>query len=445
MMAVAGSPHAWFAVGVFAVAYLLVVLEDKIHLRKSKPVLAAAGVIWVLVAYAFRHVPDVDEHYLEDRLLGHVGEYGALFLFLMVAMAYLSAISKHNVFLRLNAVLISAGFGMRTLYWTLGGLAFFISPICDNMTTALLMGSVAIAVSQGNKRFVAVCCSSIVVAANAGGVFSPFGDITSLMVWQAGKVDTGHFLKLFVPSLVNWLVPAIVMSFTVPKDKPAPLSERVSLKPGWWVVCSLFLATIGTAVFFYHSLHLPPFLGMTSGLAYYFVYAYVRNWNHKHKQLGEPLDVFADVATVEWDAMLFFFGVMMCVGGLTELGVMAKLSGWLYSDQVGPFYANVGIGVASALIDNVSLMFAVLNMDPNMGTGERGQYYWELLTLTAGTGGSLLSIGSAAGVSLMGLSKGRFTFGDHLRWFPAILAGFCASVIVHWWLNSPPSLPGGAQ
>jgi Na+/H+ antiporter NhaD/arsenite permease-like protein len=443
---------AWIALAVFVMAYVLVVLEDFLHLRKSKPVVVAAGIIWVCVALAFlqaAEAPDFDLAALANALdlppsklataadaipvmVGHhVMEYGQLFLFLMVAMTYISAISERNVFLRLNAWLISAGFSFRAVYWLTGALAFCISPIADNMTTALLMGAVVVTVGKGNKAFVSASCVNIVVAANAGGAFSPFGDITTLMVWQAKHVDTFEFLGIFFPSLINWLIPAIAMSFAVPKSRPDPLSQAVVLKDGWLLVTLLFLATIATAVAFHMVLHLPPFLGMTTGLGYLMVYNYRRLWTRRRRRVTEKddFDVFSNVAAVEWDTMLFFFGVVMCVGGLREFGFLAQASKFLYGD-LGAFQANIGIGLISAVLDNVPVMFAVLGMQPDMNVNE-----WLLVTLTAGVGGSIFSIGSAAGVALMGSAHGKYTFMSHLKWTPFIVLGYAASIGLHVLLN----------
>jgi Na+/H+ antiporter NhaD/arsenite permease-like protein len=432
------------AVAVFCLAYVLVVLEEKIHLRKSKPVVLAAGSVWLMVALAYgshAEAAGLPPGHLEERVLHHVGEYGALFLFLMVAMTYISAIAAHNVFLKLNAILVSKGYGLRAVFWATGVLAFVISPIADNLTTALLMGTVAIAVGRGDKAFVGLACTNIVVAANAGGAFSPFGDITTLMVWQAGKVHTEQFFMLLPPSLVNWLVPAVVMHFFVPDRKPQALQQEAELKEGWLVVILLFLATIATAVSFHIAFHLPPFLGMTTGLGYYFVYGWIKTNRHRKRGVGHPLDVFDNVAEVEWDTMLFFFGVIMCVGALQELGYLAMVGTALYdpTQGVGAFWANVGVGVLSAIIDNVPVMFAVLAMDPPMDPSgalhtAAADYQWLLVTLTAGVGGSLLSVGSAAGVALMGTARGAYTFGRHLLFLPVIALGYAAAIWVHWLL-----------
>jgi Na+/H+ antiporter NhaD/arsenite permease-like protein len=143
-----------------------------------------------------------------------------------------------------------------------------------------------------------------------------------------------------------------------------------------------------------------------------------------------PFDVFRKVARAEWDTLLFFYGVVMCVGGLGHLGYMALASQVLYS-QWGPTFANITIGLLSAIVDNIPIMFAVLTMHPDISEGQ-----WLLVTLTAGVGGSLLSIGSAAGVALMGQAKGKYTFFSHLKWTPAIALGYGASILVHMWINA---------
>lgn len=438
------------ALVVFVVTYLLVVLEEKLHLRKSKPVVIAAGVIWVLVALAYAAHPDsgkLPTDHLEQRILHHTGEFAGLFLFLLAAMTYISAIAQHNVFLRLNALLVSKGYSLRAVFWVTGALSFVISPICDNLTTALLMGSVVITIGRGQPLFLAAACTNIVVAANAGGAFSPFGDITTLMVWAAGKVHTADFFRLLIPSLVNWLVPAVVLHFTIPKAQPEPLQKQVELLRGWGTVITLFVLTIATAVLFHAKWHLPPFLGMTTGLGYFMIYGWWRTSIHRRRGTGEKLDVFHNIAEVEWDTLLFFFGVILCVGGLQELTYLQKASEWLFDKDhgVGATTANIAIGVLSALIDNVPVMFAVIGMNPSMDAANPGllhtptsDYQWLLVTLTAGVGGSLLSVGSAAGVALMGTAHGIYTFGRHLRFLPAIAVGYAASIAVHWLLNAPP-------
>jgi Na+/H+ antiporter NhaD/arsenite permease-like protein len=272
---------------------------------------------------------------------------------------------------------------------------------------------------------------NIVVAANAGGAFSPFGDITTLMVWQKGLVDFEQFLSLFLPSLVNFLIPAAIMHFAINNEKPEAVEENINIKSGGIVITFMFLLTIATAVSFHNYLHLPPAMGMMTGLGYLMVVSYfVKRRHNPSEPTSEGFDIFKKVANAEWDTLLFFFGVIVSVGGLGFMGYLALVSEAMYV-QLGATYSNVLVGILSAIIDNIPVMFAVLTMTPDMSLGQ-----WLLVTLTAGVGGSLLSIGSAAGVALMGQSKGHYTFGSHLRWIWAIALGYGASIMTHIWINS---------
>ncbi len=428
-----------FAVILFVGAYALVIMEEHLHLRKSKPVIVAAGIIWILVALTYQGLGRPD--HAHGAIIHNLTEYAELFLFLLAAMTYINALEERNAFRALRSWMVNKGFTLRTVFWLTGLLAFCISPVADNLTTALLMGAVAMAVGGSNTAFVVVACINIVVGANAGGAFSPFGDITTLMVWQKGKVEFFEFFAIFIPSLLNWLIPAAIMSMAVPKEKPEVTDESVSMKLGAKRIMALFLATIITAVSFHNFLHLPPAVGMMLGLGYLSFFAY---WlkkkedrllsgdnpfdvtGHKH----ETFDLFRKVAKAEWDTLLFFYGVILCVGGVGQFGYLAGVSKFLY-EGLGHTTANVLIGLLSAIVDNIPVMFAVLTMDPHMSHGQ-----WLLVTLTAGVGGSLLSIGSAAGVALMGSARGIYTFGAHLKWTWAVALGYAVSILAHLFLNA---------
>ncbi|KLV10310.1 MULTISPECIES: sodium:proton antiporter NhaD [Photobacterium] len=433
---------------IFALAYLLVMGEEYLKLRKSKPVLLAAGVMWLMIGYVYQEhgMGEVAKEALEHNLL----EYAELLLFLLVAMTYINAMEERRLFDALQGWMVSKGFNFRSLFWLTGMLAFVISPIADNLTTALLMCAVVMKVGGSNIRFINLACINIVVAANAGGAFSPFGDITTLMVWQAGLVDFMGFLDLFLPALVNYLVPATLMSFFVPQTQPNTASEYVEMKRGARRIVLLFILTIATAVGFHGWVHFPPVMGMMMGLAYLqFFGFYLRKTLHRSlerkkaiaianhdeealRRLGSvvPFDVFKRISHAEWDTLLFFYGVVMCVGGLSLLGYLGLVSEVMYTEW-NPVWANIMVGLLSAIVDNIPVMFAVLSMQPDLSLGN-----WLLVTLTAGVGGSLLSIGSAAGVALMGAAHGKYTFFGHLKWTPAIALGYAASILCHLLLNS---------
>lgn len=429
-----GSVVGISSVAIFVVAYMLVMTEELHNMRKSKPVIIAAGLIWAIIGFTYSQMGQA--HLAEEAVRHNLLEYAELFLFLLVAMTYINSMEERQVFSALRSWLIRKKFSLRKLFWMTGILAFFISPIADNLTTALIMCAVVLAVGGRNKKFVAVACVNIVVAANAGGAFSPFGDITTLMVWQKGTVEFSQFFALFIPSVVNFMVPAVIMSLTVPNDMPEGDDEVVILLPGAVPIIFLFLLTIVTAVTFHSVFGLPPALGMMMGLGYLQFFGYYLKISHKRNAgregtIGDVVafDVFQKVARAEWDTLLFFYGVVLAVGGLGFLGYLAVVSDLMYT-QLGPTTANVLVGILSAIVDNIPVMFAVLTMEPEMNLAQ-----WLLVTLTAGVGGSLLSIGSAAGVALMGQSKGAYTFGSHLRWTPVIGLGYAASIGVHILLN----------
>ncbi len=420
---------------IFVVAYGFVMVEEFTHLRKSKPVMLAAGVIWVLIAiiYMQHDLP----HEAENAVRHNILEFAELFLFLMAAMTYVNALDERLVFEALRSWLVSRGYGYRKLFWLTGTLAFFISPVADNLTTALLMGAVVLAVGSNSPKFVALGFINIVVAANAGGAFSPFGDITTLMVWQKGVIDFQTFFLLFIPSVVNFLVPAAIMHFAIPDVVPQAVGEKVAMRRGARRIMLLFLLTILTAVSFHNFLHLPPVLGMMTGLAYLKFFAYFLKKTGEKTMLRDepmedamPFDIYRKLARSEWDTLMFFYGVVLCVGGLGFIGYLALISEFIYVD-LGATTANILIGLLSAVIDNIPVMFAVLSMMPDMSQGQ-----WLLVTLTAGVGGSLLSIGSAAGVALMGQSKGMYTFASHLKWTWAVALGYAASILTHIYINA---------
>ena len=575
------------AVFLFVLGYTMVPLENKIHLRKSKPVILAAGLIWLLVAIAYINIGDV--HTAHNAIKDSLLEYAELFLFLLAAMTYINALEERNVFQTLRCYLVNRGFSLRAIFWITGLLAFWISPVADNLTTALLMGAVVMAVGGDNKKFITVACVNVVVAANAGGAFSPFGDITTLMVWQKGKVAFGQFFSILIPSALNWLVPAFFLNLAISKEQPEVSDDIVRMKVGAVPIMFLFFLTICTAVSFHNFLHLPPAAGMMLGFGYLGIFSYwlrryegrverydnilmaratsrdkplqdlfnrkkrnidflneleeatfaldndhiVTHWskgmekltgvssdemvgtrrhwypvytkerftladlvleqfpekeigkyyNGSHRRIDfasdgceaveyfdnlpgggkllslaavpvkdkegnitgvveviqdqtaqmrqkQHFDLMHRVAQAEWDTLLFFYGVILCVGGLSQFGYLALISHSMYQGM-GATQANILVGVLSAIIDNIPVMFAVLTMDPSMPIGQ-----WLLVTLTAGTGGSLLSIGSAAGVALMGSARGTYTFGAHLKWTPVIALGYGLSIMCHMAINA---------
>jgi Na+/H+ antiporter NhaD/arsenite permease-like protein len=301
-------------------------------------------------------------------------------------MTYINTMDERGIFDALRVWLVTRGFSLRKIFWFTGVLAFFISPIADNLTT--------------------------------------------LMVWQKGIVQFEEFFVLFVPSVVNWLVAAVILGLTVPSSAPEECHEEARLQHGAWFVVALFILTITMALSAHNFLHLPPVLGMMTGLGFLKLFGYYlkRRANFFPQlppadELGggaleleqyppandqTPYKCFKSLERAEWDTLMFFYGIILCVGGLGTLGYLAVGSQLMYGD-LGPTQANILVGILSAIIDNIPVMLAVLAMEPAMDHGQ-----WLLVTLTAGVGGSLLSIGSAARVAVMGQARGIYTFFAHL-------------------------------
>ncbi|MEC7822867.1 MAG: sodium:proton antiporter NhaD [Candidatus Neomarinimicrobiota bacterium] len=429
-------PVGYISLFIFILAYALVVTEEVTHLRKSKPVLFAAGLIWAMIAWMGSKYDD--SHHVEEAIMHAFSEFSQLMLFLLVAMTFINSMTERNVFNKLRSRLLAQDYSYRTLFWVTGVISFFLSPIADNLTTALVMCAVVMAVGGKNKNFVSIGCVNIVVAANAGGAFSPFGDITTLMVWQADRVEFIQFFWLFLPSVVNYIIPAFIMSLFIEGSSKDVENPPVQLKRGAKTIVLLFLITIFLAVTFENFLHLPPVFGMMTGLsllqlfAYYLKLTYSSSTVISREGEDQPFGVFKQIAQAEWDTLLFFYGVIMCVSGLSYIGYLELLSNTIYPSDpnqlMGFSIANSIMGILSALIDNIPVMFSVLQMHTNESMVLS---QWLLITLTAGVGGSLLSIGSAPGVALMGQARGMYTFYSHLRWAPVIFIGYVASIVVH--------------
>lgn len=428
----------WAGLAVFLIGYAFVVAEEKTRLRKSIPMIIAAGVMWILVALS-----SVPQEIASESLRHHILDFGELFLFIFAAVTYVNTLEERQVFDVLRSKLVGRGLTLRGIFWVTGALAFLISPIADNLTTTLVLGAVATSVGRTAPRFLVPACINIVVAANAGGAFSPFGDITTLMVWQKGHLTFTEFFALFPSALVNWLIPALIMSRAVPHASPVRSKSTPQLLPGAKVVIALFLGTIVLTVVLHNALHLAPALGMMTGFGILHLYAhFLRRALRKeadddtadllggieNKPQQDDFDIFRLLARLEWDTLMFFYGVILCVGALGVFGLLDLAANSMYG-SLGPTGTNTAIGVASAIFDNIPLMAAVLTVSPDLSHSQ-----WLLVTLTAGVGGSLLSVGSAAGVALMGQAK-SYTFMSHLKWSWAVALGFAASIGTHLLLH----------
>jgi len=420
----------WLSLAIFVIGYYFIATEDKYRINKAKPALLAGTGIFMLIGMYFS-MNGLDGEILEHEVNHLIVEISGIFFFLFVAMTYIEAMIDRGVFSALRYSLVSKGYSYKKLFWVTGLLAFFISPIADNLTTALILSTVLLTIDKDNKEFLVPSAINIVVAANAGGAWSPFGDITTLMVWVDGRAEFTEFLFLFPAAFLGWGVTAFLLSRFVPDGTP-PFSadeEKSEILEGGKIIMGLFGLTIFFAIISHQALHLPAMWGMLFGLAILKLYVYKLN----ESSSPTHVNVFTWIAKVENDTLLFFFGILAAVGGLHFLGFLEYFTA-LY-DTFGATAVNIGVGFLSAIVDNVPVMSAVLKANPNMGTDPMIiQEQWMLVTMTAGVGGSLISFGSAAGVGVMGKMHGIYTFGSHMKLAWTVLVGYIVSVAV-WYVQ----------
>jgi Na+/H+ antiporter NhaD/arsenite permease-like protein len=417
----------WTSLVIFIVAYYFVATEEKYHIDKAKPALFAGTFLFILIA-VYYVLNNLDMNLVHSNAQHLILEIAEIFFFLFVAMTYIESMIHMNVFDKLKYNLVSKGYSYRKLFWATGLLAFFISPIADNLTTALILSTVLITIEKEEKAFLVPGAINIVVAANAGGAWSPFGDITTLMAWTAGKGSFTDFLFLFPSAILGYLVTAFLLSKFVPKTKPNfdVTNEKIpELKDGSTVVIGLGIFTIFSAVISHQVLHLPAMWGMMFGLALLKLYSF----RLKKRNGNDHFNVFHSIAKIENNTLMFFFGILAAVGALYFIGWLA-LAAIVYDPNVlGPTWSNIGVGFLSAIVDNVPVMSAVLKSNPVMGLDQ-----WMLVTLTAGVGGSLISFGSAAGVGVMGKLPGIYTFAAHMKYSWTIFLGYCVSIAI-WYFQ----------
>ena len=414
----------WASLAVFVIAYYFIATEEKYEINKSKPALFAGTFMFMLVGiyYTINGLnPDGLHHELEHLIL----EISEIFFFLLVAMTFIETLLERGVFDLMKYKLVSKGYTYKKLFWLTGTLAFFISPVADNLTTALILSTVLFTIDKKNLAFLVPGAINIVVAANAGGAWSPFGDITTLMSWTAEKGEFVDFLYLFPASVLGWGVTAFLLSLSVPSGQP-PFDGATEKKPivldGGMSVVYLGVLTIVIAVLGHTFFHFPAMWGMMFGLAILKLYSF------QLKRIGKnSFNIYANMEKVENDTLLFFFGILSAVGALHFLGFLEYVH-HLY-DLVGSTAANVGVGFLSAIVDNVPVMSAILKASPQMDTAQ-----WMLVTMTAGIGGSLISFGSAAGVGVMGKLRGIYTFASHMKHAWTILVGYIVSIII-WYVQ----------
>lgn len=425
--------HHWIgyiAVIITLLAYIIAMTEDIHHMSKAKPMVLGSGLIWFLIfLYYTLNYGTADN--VATIFQSNLTAYAELFLFITVSMTFLNTLTERGVFDVLRRGLEGRGLTYRQLFWISGSLSFLLSLVISSLTVGLLMGYIILNISRSNTRFIGLAGLNAVIAANAGGTISPLGGISTFFVWQQNMLKFADFFNLTLPCIVNFLIPALLMHFAVDKGIPEPSNQPAVLKRGAKRVILIFVLTFSITIVSNVYLSMPAIAGMMFGLAIlqFFAY-YLMATEHRFSEPHQRgFDVFKCIAGVDWDTLMFFYGAMMIVGALNYLGYMDELAHFLFT-EINTTVANILIGLTSSSIDNGTLMLAVLYMHPPLAKPE-----WLLLTLTLGVGGSLLAIGSAPALHVLGLMKGRvpvgegYTFSLHLRWMPAVLLGFIGSVL----------------
>lgn len=419
-------PFGWVLVAIFVIGYYFIAMEEKYHIDKAKPALFVGTFMFVLIG-GFYAVNGLDFKPFENEIAHLILEIAEIFFFLYVAMTFIEALIERGVFNALKAKLIAKGYSYRELFWITGLLAFFISPVADNLTTALILSTVLVTIEKKDKAFLVPSAINVIVAANAGGAWSPFGDITTLMAWTAGKGAFGDFLYLFPAAFIGWAITAALLVRYVPdldpnKEGDPALAERIEILKGGKVIIALGAITIALAVICKQVMHLPPMWGMLFGLSILQLYMYTLKKKH-----NQDVDIFHSISKIENNTLLFFFGILAAVGALHFAGFLGHAAK-LY-EVFNPTMVNIGVGFLSAIVDNVPVMSAVLKANPNID-----QAQWMLVTMTAGIGGSLISFGSAAGVGVMGKLHGIYTFSAHMKLAWTVLVGYFVSLAV-WYFQ----------
>jgi Na+/H+ antiporter NhaD/arsenite permease-like protein len=425
-------------IAIFIISYSLIILEHAIKIDKAASALIGGVLCWT--ALAFQQPSEIISHSLTE----HVVEISSILLFLMGAMTIVEIIDAHHGF-EIITNKISTTSKVKLL-WIISFLAFFLSAALDNLTTAIVMVSlIRKIISDQKTRW--IFGGIVVIAANAGGAWSPIGDVTTTMLWIGGQITTRATIQsLFLPSLISVLIPLIILSF-IQKGNIQPTEEthyssfQLSKKTQW----SVFLIGVGGLLFvpiFKTITHLPPFMGMMLSVG---ITWFVIDLVHGRK-IGEERAQFSALSAlrkIDLPSVLFFLGILLSVGALQQAGLLEQLSAWLKDTIQNGYGINVAIGFLSAIIDNVPLVAASKSMYPIVASGTSDAWmnqfvqdgsFWQFLAYTAGTGGSMLIIGSAAGVAVMGIEKIPFSwYLKHLSWLAVIgfLSGCAVFLLLH--------------
>lgn len=413
---------------IFILSFVLIAFEHQIKISKTATALIAGVLIWTVY---IMHVPE--KAIVIEHLSELMGEVSGILFFLLGAMTIVEVIDAHNGFQILTDK-IRIG-NKKKLFWIILLITFFLSAILDNLTTAIIMVSLCRKlVSDKTQRL--YFCGMVVLAANAGGAWSPLGDVTTTMLWIGGQISTFNIMReLIIPSLISIAVPAAIIQF---KIKTAATDDQDQLKANeqnhreQYLILFMGLLILAMVPFFKTATHLPPYMSILLGLGLIWSITEIIH-SKKDAHQRHVLSVSTALQKIDTPSILFFLGLLMSVGGLQQAGILQSLATWS-SDNIPNTTLLAGyIGVLSAFIDNVPIVAAVQKMYP-LTQFAQDHYFWNLVTYASGIGGSMLIIGSAAGVAAMGLEKiSFFWYLKNISWLALLgyLCGLCYYALVH--------------
>ncbi len=414
---------------IFVLGYIGIVMEHTISIDKSSSALLTGALCWTVVAFTSH-----DPVHMNEELMHHLSDIASILFFLMGAMTIVELIDTYEGFDIITDKISTRS--QTKLVWIICILTFFLSALLDNLTTTIVMVTLMRKIiDKAETRLIFV--GLIVVAANAGGAWSPMGDVTTTMLWIGGQVSAGNIVvKLILPSLVCMLVPLLVITPSLKGDLP----KKTFKSDGELHHTSrekniIFFAGLGgllSVPIFKTVTHLPPFMGMLLALGFLWLVSELLLKN-KEEHFRKNYSVYKALEKVDMPSVLFFLGILLAVSALQTQGVLTDLAGWLSANLENQTITVTLIGLLSAVVDNVPLVAASMGMY-SLETYPMDDSFWELLAYCAGTGGSALIIGSAAGVAAMGMEKiNFFWYVKKISWLALI--GYFAGIVVYILMN----------
>jgi Na+/H+ antiporter NhaD/arsenite permease-like protein len=438
----------WLIVITFILGYLFIALEHNLRINKAASAILTGVICWVLLLIGREtllsgqtelagHLENAT-HFLDQTLLEHVGEIAEILFFLMGAMTIVELIDVHKGF-QLVTDKISTSSRIKLL-WIICSITFFFSAALDNLTTSIVMAALLRKLFS-RKEDLWLFGGMVVIAANAGGAWSPIGDVTTIMLWIGGQVTASHIiLALFLPSLLCLLIPMGVLTFQMKGEIERPSYGRGVLSDSNNEVSSfeqrfVFWFGIGGLLFvpiFKNISHLPPFMGMLLSLGVLWVVTEILHRN-KHDDSKGELSVTYVLRKIDTPSILFFLGILLAVASLQTAGHLRNLANAMNDFFADIYLINIFIGLLSAIVDNVPLVAGVMGMY-SLEVYHPDSTLWELLAYCAGTGGSVLIIGSAAGVAIMGILDINFIwYLKKISWLA--LLGYFSGVFLLYMLG----------